>query len=136
MQKLNYKFLKYFLTIGIGIYLIFLSPTGYFTRKKLISKINQLEMETIKLQKENENLKKKIELLQSDYSYIAELARKLGYANKGEKIYRFTDLYSIQTNTNKTEQNFKPKTKINIFDAYMIISLILILILILVSFVF
>lgn len=65
-------------------------------------KYNEKKIEL--LEKQNEKLRLQIEQLKSDREYLAELARKFGYAKPGEKIYKF---YEPIQNTNEQSMNVK-----------------------------
>ncbi len=79
----------YFVGIILLIYVFLFSDVGYFSRKRLENDIKSLQKRVLKLTQENEKLRKEIFLLKNDPEYLAELARKLGYAKQGEKIFRF-----------------------------------------------
>ncbi len=101
-MKIKFRNLYPLFFLFLIIYIFLFSDVGYFSRKKLKENILQLQIKIEKLKNENNRLKKEIELLKSDPEYIAEMARKLGYARKGEKIYRFkmenTNINSSLTN--------------------------------------
>ncbi len=87
---MKFKFNKFYVIIIILLIYVFLfSDVGYFSRKKLENDIKSLEQRVKQISNENKILKKEIMLLKNDPEYLAELARKLGYAKKGEKIFRF-----------------------------------------------
>lgn len=86
MKKIKPKFIILSLLI---VYLFVFSDIGVISRIRLNQKITLMEKKIIRLKKENRNLKVVVERLKSDREYLAGIARKLGYAGKGEKIYRF-----------------------------------------------
>ncbi len=132
MIKNKHKYVKYIVILLLGIYIFFFSGSGYFSRRKLINKISRLENEINNLKNENEVLRKKIELLKSDMNYIAELARKLGYAKKGEKIYRFKESHKSIEYSNKITNIRKPN-KFFYIDAYSLLSIIILIIIIIIA---
>ncbi|MBN1897406.1 MAG: septum formation initiator family protein [Spirochaetes bacterium] len=138
MIKSKSRTIRYFFIVFLVIYVFFASPSGYFARKNLIIKVNDLETQITALKSENEELKEKIQLIKTDMNYIAELARKLGYAKKGEKIYRFKDMLDMTNQTNKPIKEMKKERSFLdtflYFDAYTVFSLILLIILVIIAF--
>ena len=52
----------------------------------------KVKVESLKLEKANNELVKKIELIESDNAYKEKIIRQeLGMIKKGEKVYRFQD---------------------------------------------
>lgn len=131
MIKIRYKSAKYIIPVLIGLYIFFFSGSGYLARKKLVNRVLSLEIEIERLETENKLLRKKIDLLKNDGDYIAEIARQLGYAKKGEKIYRFKESVEPEKKTNSL--NSIKKTKFHIIDIYTIISLILFVALVIIA---
>lgn len=101
-KRKNIKFIL--LSIAI-IYIFIFSDIGIISKIKLDQKVDQYQVRLEELIQENEKLKLQMNQLKNDYNYIADLARKLGYANKGEKIYRF---FQEEIKTNKIKTNIKP----------------------------
>ena len=127
IKKRNVKFV--FLS-SLIVYILIFSDIGIISKIKLDKKIRNYENKITQMQSENEVLKMQIEKLNDDYDYIAELARKLGYARPGEKIYRFSPVEpetNIKRETNKTTP---PRDKFNIKDylIYFITFLVIIII--------
>ncbi|MGB2692974.1 MAG: septum formation initiator family protein [Thermodesulfobacteriota bacterium] len=53
---------------------------------------DKVVVESLKLEKANNGLTKKIELIQSDDAYMEKIIRQeLGMIKKGEKVYRFQE---------------------------------------------
>ena len=53
---------------------------------------DKVVVESLKLEKANNELTKKIELIQSDDAYMEKIIRQeLGMIKKGEKVYRFQE---------------------------------------------
>lgn len=53
---------------------------------------DKVTVESLKLEKANNELVKKIELIQSDDAYMEKIIRQeLGMIKKGEKVYRFQE---------------------------------------------
>lgn len=112
-KKRNVKFILLSLLI---FYIFIFSDIGIISKigldKKLKNYANQIEQ----IQNENEILKMQIDRLNKDYNYIAEQARKVGYARPGEKIYRF---YQNEAQTNQEKQTNKiisSETKFKVRD--------------------
>ena len=63
------------------------------TQVYALNQENEKEItESLKLEEANEVLMKKIELIQSDDSYMEKVIRQeLGMIKKGEKVYRFQE---------------------------------------------
>jgi cell division protein FtsL len=81
------KKLKKILLFGFIFYLAFTFLSQQLTLMKLDNKYKELKAKAADVLKENENLKKTLEEVNSD-SYIEKIAReKLGLVKKGEIIY-------------------------------------------------
>ncbi len=83
------------------------------------------------LRNDKEILRMRMDKLKNkDYDYIAEHARKLGYARPGEKIYRFVKNIEKTNNIKKTNTKQPSKTKFKIKDylIYIITFLVVIII--------
>ena len=75
--------------VVIGLLIIFLP--GFSRLQKLRSKNKSLNDEIVRLQEENQDLEKQIELLETDPFYIEKKARdKLGIGKEGEIRYKVT----------------------------------------------
>ena len=75
--------------VAIGLLIIFLP--GFSRLQKLRSKNKSLNDEIVRLQEENQDLEKQIELLETDPFYIEKKARdKLGIGKEGEIRYKVT----------------------------------------------
>ena len=75
--------------IVIGLVIIFLP--GFSRLQKLRSKNKSLNDEIVRLQEENQDLGKQIELLETDPFYIEKKARdKMGIGKEGEIRYKVT----------------------------------------------
>ncbi len=127
IKKRNIKFILLSILV---VYIFIFSDIGIISRIKLDGKIRNYEQEIEQIREENKILQMKIGKLESDYNYIAELARKLGYARPGEKIYRFS---SSKPESNKLKitnkkPSFKPKFNIKDYLVYIITFLIVVII--------
>ena len=77
------------LLVAIGLLIIFLP--GFSRLQKLRSKNKSLNDEIVRLQEENQDLEKQIELLETDPFYIEKKARdKMGIGKEGEIRYKVT----------------------------------------------
>ena len=75
--------------VAIGLLIIFLP--GFSRLQKLRSKNKLLNDEIVRLQKENQDLEKQIDLLETDPFYIEKKARdKMGIGKEGEIRYKVT----------------------------------------------
>ena len=75
--------------IVIGLLIIFLP--GFSRLQKLRAKNKSLKDEIVRLHKENQDLEKQIELLETDQFYIEKKARdKMGIGKEGEIRYKVT----------------------------------------------
>ena len=75
--------------VAIGLLIIFLP--GFSRLQKLRSKNKSLNDEIVRLQDENQDLEKQIELLETDPFYIEKKARdKMGIGKEGEIRYKVT----------------------------------------------
>ena len=75
--------------VVVGLLIIFLP--GFSRLQKLRSKNKLLNDEIVRLQKENQDLEKQIELLETDPFYIEKKARdKMGIGKEGEIRYKVT----------------------------------------------
>ncbi|MDD5065487.1 MAG: septum formation initiator family protein [bacterium] len=129
-KKNNFRFI--FLSLII-IYLFIFSDIGIIARIQLNQEMKRFEKKIALLRKENEKLKLTVEQLKSDRNYLAEMARKLGYARNGEKIYRFYEeppTNSLSSGTN-IKLSFREKLKFNNYIIYWILFLIVVIIYIL-----
>lgn len=80
------------------IFIVIVSVTLYCFAKEIsqfyaLSDQNErVILEAKKLEKANQQLKKKIELMNKDSEYVERVVRKeLGMIKKGEKVYRFRE---------------------------------------------
>ncbi len=112
------------------IYIFIFSDVGIISKIKLDQKTKLYEKKLSQLHKDNEFLKDQIKKLGNDCNYIAEMARKLGYAKKGEKIYRFYQNETIKSNLIKTniKLSFQEKFKLKNYLVYFITFLIVLII--------
>lgn len=88
----------------LGACLVFMAPTlqAWMAQSK---EYQQLENQIAQTQKQNEELKKKLEELKEP-SYIADQARqRLGYVRKGETTYVVVDPETIKEQKNEAENN-------------------------------
>ncbi len=90
-----------------------MSDIGIISKIKLDRKVKKFEQKIEKIEENNEMLSVIIEKLMKDDDYIAELARKLGYARPGEEIYRFPPNESESNTTKVTNKIPAPRLKIN-----------------------
>ena len=90
-----------------------MSYIGIISKIKLDRKVKKLEQKIKQIEENNETLSIIIEKLMKDDDYIAELARKLGYARPGEKIYRFPPAEPESNKTKITNKIPAPRFKIN-----------------------
>ncbi len=136
MKKLQYRYLRYIVLILLVGYVFFFSGSGYFQRIKIRNNIAELKERIEYLTKENLALKKKIISLKNDADTIAELARKLGYARKGEKIYRFKNEFNtnLATTSNSNSSILNKEHKKLYIDTFFIISVVALVGLIIVMF--
>ena len=75
--------------VAIGLLIIFLP--GFSRLQKLRAKNKSLNDEIVRLQEENQDLGKQIELLETDPFYIEKKARdKMGIGKEGEIRYKVT----------------------------------------------
>ena len=75
--------------VVVGLLIIFLP--GFSRLQELRAKNKSLNDEIIRLHKENQDLEKQIELLETDPFYIEKKARdKLGIGKEGEIRYKVT----------------------------------------------
>ncbi len=80
------------------IFIVIVSVTLYCFAKEisqfyaLSDQNKRVILEAKKLEKANQQLKKKIELMNKDSEYVERVVRKeLGMIKKGEKVYRFRE---------------------------------------------
>lgn len=76
------------LAITLGVAFVFVKAVSrvYVLREER----NRVKLSIERLEKENAELKKKIELLEGDPAYIEKVAREeLGMIKENEKVYRF-----------------------------------------------
>ena len=98
-----------------------------WNNKKIQNNKNRIQQ----LRNDKEILRMRMDKLKNkDYDYIAEHARKLGYARPGEKIYRFVKNIEKTNNIKKTNTKQPSKTKFKIKDylIYIITFLVVIII--------
>lgn len=75
--------------ISLSLYLFAREMTQVYALNQENEKV---KVESLKLEKANNELMKKIELIQSDDTYKEKVIRQeLGMIKKGEKVYRFQE---------------------------------------------
>ncbi|MBU1076325.1 MAG: septum formation initiator family protein [Spirochaetes bacterium] len=113
-NKIKFIFLSVFI-----IYIFIFSDIGIISKIKLDQKIKSNSLKLEQLQIENDKLKSQIKKLKTDYNYIADVARKLGYAKKGEQIFRFLEP-STNTNILQSTNSYSGRLKLKNYLLYLI----------------
>tara|TARA_B100002003_G_C13904175_1_gene440362 strand:- start:373 stop:642 length:270 start_codon:yes stop_codon:yes gene_type:complete len=86
---MNMKFVERFIFIFL-LFLLFVVLNESWEYKKYLSKQDSINREIVEITKENNRLRKEINLLKNNEFYIQLLARKqLGMIKNGERIYKF-----------------------------------------------
>jgi len=71
--------------------LITFGNRGFVDNYLMSKRLAQLQLQNNEITMENDELKKKILLLRSDYNYIEKIARnELGMVREGDLVYRWT----------------------------------------------
>ena len=128
IKKKNIKFIIF---SAIILYFFIFSDIGIISRIQQDRKIKEDKNKIEQLQNEKEILRMQINKLNRDYNYIADEARKLGYARPGEKIYRFlqrkdrTNKIKIAEKTNK-KPSFEIKFMLKDYLVYIITFIVVI----------
>ena len=111
---INKKNIKFIILSALILYIFIFSDIGIISKIKLDNKIKSYKNNITQIKEQNDCLKLKIEKLNKDKDYIAEIARKLGYAHPGEKIYRFTTPEKEKTNQSpQSNQMLQPKLTVS-----------------------
>ncbi len=125
------KNIKLVILSVIILYVFIFSDIGIISRIHADKKIQNNKTRLEQLKDDKEILLMRMDKLKSkDYDYIAEHARKLGYARPGEKIYRFVKNIETTNNIKKTKikQPSKIKFKIKDYLIYIITFLVVVII--------
>jgi len=89
MEKTIIRVVLVIAIVSISLYLFAREMTQVYALNQENEKVIT---ESLKLEKANEVLMKKIELIQSDDAYMEKVIRQeLGMIKKGEKVYRFQE---------------------------------------------
>ena len=89
MERAIIRVVLVIVVVCLIVYLFAREMTQVYALKQENDKV---VMESLKLEKANNELTKKIELIQSDDAYMEKIIRQeLGMIKKGEKVYRFQE---------------------------------------------
>ena len=89
MERAIIRVVLVIVVVCLMVYLFAREMTQVYALKQENDKV---VMESLKLEKANNELTKKIELIQSDDAYMEKIIRQeLGMIKKGEKVYRFQE---------------------------------------------
>lgn len=84
--------IRVFLVIVVACLMVYLFAREMTQVYALNQENDKVTVESLKLEKANNELVKKIELIQSDDAYMEKIIRQeLGMIKKGEKVYRFQE---------------------------------------------
>ena len=84
--------IRIILVLGVVSLLVYLFAKEITHVYALHQENEKVKVESLKLEKANSELMKKIELVDADQAYKEKIIRQeLGMIKKGEKVYRFQD---------------------------------------------
>jgi len=90
--KMERAIIRVVLVIAVVCVMVYLFAREMTQVYALNQENDKVVVESLKLEKANNELTKKIELIQSDDAYMEKIIRQeLGMIKKGEKVYRFQE---------------------------------------------